>query len=81
MPRYFFHNRNGRSERDGDGVELADETAARTEAVRALGQALEDEAGDFWRTSAVDMIVTNDAGRTLFSLQVRGLEPPAGDGG
>ena len=48
--RYFFHTENDRTELDPDGVELADITHARKEAVALLGRMLQDAEGDnLWR--------------------------------
>ena len=42
MPLYFFHTRNGGDYDDDDGTRLADDTAARAEAIRTAGAVLKD---------------------------------------
>jgi hypothetical protein len=49
MPRYFFHVHDGVDQPDTEGVEFPSPEDARTEAVTAMGEALRDLDGAFWR--------------------------------
>jgi hypothetical protein len=77
MPRYFFHTEDGDSYRDDDGLELPDITAAKIEAVRHMGELLRDRAVGFWDDHALKLVVTDQAGQVLFSLDLSAVEAPA----
>ena len=68
MPRYFFHSRNGGVYADPDGVELADDDVARTEAVVTAGAILKDLGSKFWAGEDWSMLVQNEAGETICEL-------------
>ena len=72
MPKYYFHLKDGHTELDEDGTELADLKAARREAVKFSGEVLREGPGDSlwmgepWRLWVTDQ--PNGAGTTLFTL-------------
>ena len=67
MPLYFFHTRNG-GDYDDDGTHLADDTAARAEAIRTAGAVLKDLGGDFWAGQNWSMRVLSETGRIVCEL-------------
>jgi hypothetical protein len=77
MPRYFFHTENGQSALDQEGVVLADNDAARIEAVRVMGETLKDCATDFWAAQCLKLTVTDASGMILFVLDLSAVEAPA----
>ena len=77
MPRFHFHTEDGRKHPDADGLQLADERAARSEAIKALGQLVEAMSEEFWRDGMFRMTVTDDAGLTLIVLDLSATISPA----
>ena len=76
MPRYHFNIHDGRTSIDTDGVELPDHGAARREAIRLAGKALDDDAhrlalGEDWC-----MEVTDDQDLILFRLDFHVTDAP-----
>ena len=57
LPHFYFHTENGERFADEDGVELADEDAARAEAVKVMGEILLHRAPTFWHTGVFRVIV------------------------
>ncbi|MFL5298526.1 MAG: DUF6894 family protein [Phenylobacterium sp.] len=77
MPRFYFHTEDGHALRDREGVSLPDVAAARQEAVRALGEILKERSEDFWSDGLLRMSVTDQAGLTLFVVEVSATDAPA----
>lgn len=77
MARYFFHTEDGSSRLDHEGQDLADDTLAKIEAVRLLGQMLKDEPAGFWDHKELKLIVTDADGMILFALDLSAIEAPA----
>lgn len=76
MARYFFHVDNGTFAPDPTGVELPDVNAARVEAVKAAGEAINDASDGFWEHATPwFMYVTEANGRLLFSLEFAAKVP------
>jgi hypothetical protein len=79
MPRYFFHVDDGTFMPDTEGTELADQDAARTEAVIVTGAIINELDGAFWGSnSAWRMHVTDEGHRLLFTLRFSS-DVPSGD--
>jgi hypothetical protein len=72
VPRYFFHFRDGRSVDDAEGVELCSAREAMTEAVRAAGEMLKEQAEQFWHDTEWRMDVADELGRVVFTVHVAG---------
>ena len=70
MPRYFFHSEDGFLEHDGEGTELADQAAARVEAVRLAGGLLQDRPQALWESTRWRLLVTDVTGMILFTIEV-----------
>jgi len=68
MPLYFFHTRNGGDYVDDDGTELADDTAARAEAIITAGGVLKDLGADFWAGQDWSMRVESETGGAVCEL-------------
>ena len=77
MPRYFFQTGNGAVEHDVEGTELPDDDAARIEATRTLGQLIDLSPAEFWITGSLSMTVSDEAGMTLFVLDLTGAISPS----
>jgi hypothetical protein len=77
MARYHFHTEDGRHHPDQDGLELADVAVARVEAVKAIGQLINEKPDEFWRDGLFRMTVTNAEGLTLFILDISSIVSPA----
>lgn len=77
MPRYYFHTEDGQPLCDRDGVDLGGLDAARREAVRALGEILKERSDEFWADGVLRMRVADEAGLTLFLVEVSATVAPA----
>ena len=77
VPRFFFHTKDGKTVPDETGVELADVQEARLQAARLIGELMREDAAEFWRSEALSLSVTDDAGLTLFTIMVSGVTSPA----
>ncbi len=76
MPTYHFEV-NGRTD-DGDRLlQFKDFAEAKCEALKLAGTLIHDAAETFWDKPEWMLIVRDDAGLTLFQLQVLGAEGPA----
>jgi hypothetical protein len=75
MPRYHFHFQNGEPCVDLDGTELPDDESAQVAAVQFLGELLREKSSSFWETRALEITVSDDAGISLFVLQVSVTAP------
>lgn len=77
MPSYHFEV-EGRAHAGGPKVlELSDLVEAKREALKLAGTLIADASETFWDKPEWMLIVRDDAGLTLFQLQVRGAEGPA----
>ena len=70
MPRYFFHSEDGRLEHDETGTVLADNSAARIEAVRFAGSLLAQRSHALWEATRWRMLVTDEKAMILFTIEV-----------
>lgn len=77
MNRYYFDIENGRSSRDEEGTEFANQKGVRLEAVELLGQVLRDRSGSFWDDPELTLTVRDDADLILMHLTVLGTLAPA----
>lgn len=77
MNRYYFDIENGRSLRDEEGTELANQKGVRLAAVKLLGQVLCDSSGSFWDDPELKLTVRDDADLILMRLTVFGTLAPA----
>ena len=77
MPNYHF-DIEGRTDGARQSVlEYKDLAEAKCEALTLAGALIADSAGTFWQKPEWMLIVSDDAGETLFQLQVLGAEGPA----
>ncbi len=77
MPRYFFDVRDATEIPDDIGTELADEDAARAEAVVFAGRLLADLGRKFWDSGDWRLSVRDESGRVLFTLTFSAKNSPA----
>ena len=70
MPKYFFHSEDGFLVQDSSGTELADQAAARIEAVRLCGALLHERPQALWESTRWRLLVTDSAGMILFTVEV-----------
>ena len=75
MTRYYFHTSDGSRQYDDVGVELADDDAARREAVRYIGSLLQDEPDIIENEHGLRVNVVDEAGRVKFAIAVTALDP------
>jgi hypothetical protein len=68
LPRYFFDLADHGGSPDEEGTELADASAARTEAVQFAGQCLLDHPEFVWDGHEIQVIVRDGSGGTIFSV-------------
>jgi len=76
MPIYHFEVNDLTHDSDRTVVELEDLAEAKCEAVKFTGNLICEAAGTFWDKQECTLTVTDDAGLTLFRLQVVGTEGP-----
>lgn len=72
MPRYFFHLTGSTSFIDKDGIELADEDAAWSEAVSSCGHLLQDIDGRLPERSEITLRVADEGGQHVATLRFIG---------
>ena len=77
MPNYHFDVVDGTNANQLTVVEFNDLAEARREALKLAGAAIQGASGTFWDKPEWMLIATDDAGLTLFQLQVLGAEGPA----
>lgn len=70
--RYFFHVRDGQDIPDFEGTELADDEAAKAEAIAASSEMMADLGPKFWNHGGWEMQVVDEGGREVLTLQFRG---------
>ena len=73
MPRFFFHVHDGSFYADEHGTELPDQDRARNIALEILSHLVRGASGDLWCGSAFRVIVEDERGAPLFTLEVRAL--------
>ncbi len=76
MPRYFFHIHENRPTRDVDGVTLASDDEARSQAVITAGEMLKEKGDAFWTSGEWRMDVADEAGVVVCSLRLTGRSGP-----
>jgi hypothetical protein len=80
MPRYYFHLKDGRTQFDHEGVELADLDHAHKAAVTYSGEVLRDGSNEsLWTGAPWRLWVTDQPdgqGRTLFTLLFSASDGP-----
>ncbi len=72
MPRYFFNVRDGKDIPDLVGTELPGIDAVRTVAIQAAGEAIIDLGTEFWGAHKWQMIVTDENGHEVLTLNFSG---------
>ena len=75
VPLYFFHLMDGRIDRDLEGSELPDLTAAQDEAVVFLGQTIKDRPGILKDTGELRVEVTGEDGSLLKTVIIHAIDP------
>ena len=76
MPRYRFHCADGTREPDTEGVELADDHAARAAAMQFAGQVLHDNPDEIWEHGQWRVEVTDDDGILLWTVITLAVDAP-----
>ena len=74
MTRYFFHMHGSTREQDEDGLDLADDNAARREAIRYGGGLLSDEPDILNRNDGLRINVVNEKGQLCFAVVINALD-------
>ena len=70
MPRYFLHVRDIKETIDTEGIELAGVGEARSEAIRAAGEALSEYGHKFWHGPELKLWMTDESGNTVCALHI-----------
>jgi hypothetical protein len=78
MPKFHFNIDDGASAPDVDGTELKSFAVAKCEAMQMAGRIICDAAESFWDQERWTMTVTDEDGLTLLTLDIVGVEAPAG---
>ena len=73
MPHYFFDTGDGDLDRDGEGIDLEDDGAARIAAVRYLGAVLSDAPGELTRNGIFRVSVRSADGEIIVALVARDI--------
>jgi hypothetical protein len=76
MARYFFHAVNGGRDRDTAGMELPDEAAARTEAIRFAGSILANEPAVLCGGGGFRIEATDQTQRLLLTVIALAIDAP-----
>jgi hypothetical protein len=74
MARYFFHSTDAIPYRDAEGVELASDHAAKLEAVRLLGELLQEKPEALWTSASLIVTVTDIRDHVAFTLRAAVLD-------
>lgn len=77
MPSYHFEVNGPADDSHRRVVDLSDLAEAKREALKLAGTLIADASETFWDKPEWMLIVMDDAGLTLFQLQVLGAEGPA----
>lgn len=77
MDRYHFNLKDGVFAADPVGQELPSVDAARNAAANVLAESLKGNPALLFETGHLSVIVTDDAGLTLFSVDVVATDAPA----
>ena len=71
MQRYFFHRIDGHLEPDLEGMECADMTQVRREALCYAARTLNEHPEMVWTTGELQITVTNDMGAIVTIVNVK----------
>lgn len=77
MPRYFFHTADGSRDLDREGIDCADDGAARKQAIRYAGEVMRDEPQVLWDDHDFRVEVMNEAEDLLFTVVMISIDAPA----
>ena len=69
---YFFHLDDGVPNNDVEGVDLPDLAAVQAETSKVCGEMLADAGQSFWSNPDWRVRVTDETGRLVLSLSMRG---------
>jgi hypothetical protein len=82
MPRYFFHIHNCETTRDEQGIELADDGAARNKLLEALGDLIGEQIRQGIAIDPEHRIEVRDAaGRDVMTMRFGDIFGASGNGG
>jgi hypothetical protein len=76
MVRYFFTVEDGQARTDAEGTELPSLQAAKHDAVQILSDALRNNAEAFWRAPTFSVVVRDETGLVLFTLDLSATMAP-----
>lgn len=72
LPRYFFHTGGAAPFSDSVGLNLEDDDAAWSNAVRYMGELLQDIDGKMPDRALLEVIVADEENRTVITLRIAG---------
>ena len=77
MARYYFHTEDGRRFPDDVGRELRSLDEVRRQAVRSFAEMLDAQIEAFWSDGGLRLVVQDDKGLTLFTIEASVQAAPA----
>ena len=77
MSRYYFHTEDGRCYPDESGTELKSLEDVRRWSLRALAEMMQAQADSFWQDGSLRMVVQDEQGLTLFTIEAVVQQAPA----
>lgn len=77
MPRYFFHTADGSRARDTEGTVLDDQSSARAEAIRFLGDCMREAPNVLGQGRDFRVEVTDGTDMLLFTIIALAIDAPA----
>ncbi len=77
MPRYHFTLDDGATYLDPDGMDLPGLEEARNEAVTYAAEWLRDHPKEVWKDGRLQVTVTDEASKDLFTVTVSTADVPA----
>jgi hypothetical protein len=77
MPRYFFSTADGERDKDDEGSELPDLSAARVAAIKYAGAIMEHEPAVLWDGRDFRVEVTDEHDMLLFTIITLAVNAPA----
>lgn len=77
MPKFYFHSEDGSRFEDKTGTDLPDVGSALREGVKVLAELIDNDPSLLLTTEAFRVIIQDQAGLTLYVIEVTGQASPA----
>ncbi|WP_260597789.1 DUF6894 family protein [Sphingomonas endolithica] len=76
MARYFFHMQTDVRQTDNEGIEIAEPSEARRQAIQTCGEMMKEAPEVFWGSRPWNVTVTDATGRILWEIFMDGVSTP-----